>query len=424
MFLMMSFQSAFADETCQSPYMPKIVGQEDYVYIITVGVAGMGDGSDKLVTIGVNPKKETYGKIISVASVGGRHEFHHGGLTDDRRYLWAGGLDKSKIFIFDLATDPANPKVANVIENYAKVTGGVVGPHTMYALPGRMIIANLSNSKDYSGRTALTEFTNDGKFIRTIWMPDDAPFGYDIRVNARLNRMLTSSFTGRNNYMRNLKEVVEDENAMNNDSGNEVVLWDLHARKPLQIFKTPGFPLEIRWALMPQHNYAFVHAAAGNTIYLIDRQEDGTFASKPIIDLSDPKDPEKAMITGDISLSAEDKYLFVAFIFEGTTSIYDVSDPHNPKPVITHQKIGGQINMISQSWDGKRIYFTSSSLSKWDAMKEDGTYLDQYFKSYSWDGKKLDHLFTVDFLKEDLGLAHLMRFGQDRFYKNLLPPAE
>ena len=31
----------------------------------------------------------------------GRNEAHHSGFTDDRKYLWAGGLDTNKIFIFD-----------------------------------------------------------------------------------------------------------------------------------------------------------------------------------------------------------------------------------------------------------------------------------------------------------------------------------
>jgi selenium-binding protein 1 len=29
-------------------------------------------------------------------------------------------------------------------------------------------------------------------------------------------------------------------------------------------------------------------------------------------------------------------------------------------------KIGDQVNMLSQSWDGKRIYFTTSLLANWD----------------------------------------------------------
>ncbi len=45
--------SVSADETCQSPYMAKITGQEDYVYIWTLGAKGVGDEQDKLVTVSV-----------------------------------------------------------------------------------------------------------------------------------------------------------------------------------------------------------------------------------------------------------------------------------------------------------------------------------------------------------------------------------
>lgn len=31
--------SALADETCQSPYLPKLEGQEDFVYVWTLGAS-------------------------------------------------------------------------------------------------------------------------------------------------------------------------------------------------------------------------------------------------------------------------------------------------------------------------------------------------------------------------------------------------
>lgn len=83
----------FGDETCQSPYMAKIVGQEDYVYVWTLGAEGLGDGHDKLVTVDANPASNGYGTVAHTVSVGGRNEAHHGGFTDDRAYFWAGGLD-------------------------------------------------------------------------------------------------------------------------------------------------------------------------------------------------------------------------------------------------------------------------------------------------------------------------------------------
>src|SRR5947207_2308687 len=215
----------------------------------------LGDGSDKVVTIGANPADPArYGKVISSVSVGGRHEAHHAGFGDDRRHLWAGGLDDSKIWVFDVAPDPAHPKLVRTIDTFVKDSDGIVGPHTFFALPGRMLITGLSNDKDHGGRTALVEYNNEGKFIQTLRLPDKAAYGYDARVQPRLNRMLTSSFTGWNNYMTDLRKVIADAEAMKH-FGNAMVVWDFHAPKPIHTLDVPGAPLQIRWALQPRHNY-------------------------------------------------------------------------------------------------------------------------------------------------------------------------
>jgi hypothetical protein len=59
-----------------SPYMAKITGNEDFLYVWTLGVEGMGDGSDTLVTLDVRGKSKTFGNVIHTVSVGGRHEAH------------------------------------------------------------------------------------------------------------------------------------------------------------------------------------------------------------------------------------------------------------------------------------------------------------------------------------------------------------
>ena len=108
--------TAHADETCNSPYISKLIkGQEDYVYVWTLGVEGVGDGSDKMVTVDVNPKSKNFGKVIHQVSVKGRGEAHHMGFTDDRRHLWAGGLAGSEIYVFDIAANPAKPKLVKTI---------------------------------------------------------------------------------------------------------------------------------------------------------------------------------------------------------------------------------------------------------------------------------------------------------------------
>jgi len=404
-----------ADETCQSPYLPKVTGQEDFVYVWTLGIAGLGDGSDKLVTIGANPNRPDYGEVVSSVSVGGRHEAHHGGLSDDRRFFWLGGLDDSMIFVFDIATDPIRPRLVRTIDNFEEASGGVVGPHTFYALPGRMLITGLSNTADRGGRTALVEYSNEGRYIRTIWLPLGAEYGYDVRINANLNRMLTSSFTGHENYMRKLGDLLGDAEAMKR-FGNTMVLWDFHARQPLQRFEVPGAPLEIRWALQPRHYYAFTSTALTSKLWGIFRRDDGSFEA---LELADIGDPSKTPLPVDISLSADDRFLFVDSFLDGMVRVFDVSNPRKPH-VIYERKIGTQVNMVSQSWDGKRIYFTSSLLANWDGT---GGEDEQYLRAFTWDEKELTPTFEIDFRSEQLGRPHLMRFGQLEFHRGAGPQA-
>ena len=407
-----------ADETCSSPYLARIDGQEEFVYVWTLGVEGLGDGQDKLVTVDVRPGSSTYGKVISTASVDGRNEAHHAGFRDDRRQLWCAGLDTSKVFIFDVHTDPAKPALVKTIDNFAETTGGAVGPHGAYALPGRVLIPCLSNAKDHSGRTALVEYGNDGNYIATHWLPtkDDARgaagaefadgYGYDARVQPRKNALLTSSFTGLKNYMTEFGKVAADPEAMKHFGGT-MVMWDFHARQPRKIFQVPGAPLEIRWAWGPNHNYAFTATALTSKLWLVYADDKGEWQAKEVAPISDVKG---GVLPVDISLSADDKTVFVDCFGDGKCRVFDVSDPQHPKQIYEKQ-IGKQVNMVSQSWDGKRIYFTSSLLARWDKQGADN---EQFLRGYTWDGKELKPAFDLDFTALKLGRAHHMLFGSSK----------
>jgi selenium-binding protein 1 len=112
----------------------------------------------------------------------------------------------------------------------------------------------------------------------------------------------------------------------------------------------------------------------------------------------------------DISISADDSLLWVDTWNDGMARLFDISDPFNPVQV-QQTKIGEQVNMTSQSWDGDRIYFTSSLLANWDKIEAAESGDLQYFKAYSWDGEKLSEQFSIDFIDAKLGLPHQMRFG-------------
>jgi selenium-binding protein 1 len=401
--------AAYADETCNSPYMSGLIkGQEDFVHVWTLGVPGMGDGSDKLVTIDANPASKTYGKVIHKISVGGRGEAHHMGFTDDRRYLWAGGLDDSKIYVFDVGTNPSHPKLVRTIDDLPEKSG-YVGPHTFYALPGRMLIGNLSNAPAKDGVTGMSAYNNKGDFIAKYDMPTSTiqqtkgdGYGYDIAVNPAKNALLTSSFTGRNNYMRDLGEVVKDPEAMKH-FGNTMVMWNLKTMQPEQIFAVPGAPLEIRWALPEGQNWAITATALTSKLWLVKRDARGAWAAKDVATIGDPA---KIPLPVDISITADAKGLWVNTFMDGTTHYFDLTDPEHPRQTYS-KHTGSQVNMVSQSWDGSRVYLTSSLLSKWDKSGKDN---EQFLRAFHWDGHALTPAFEVDFAKEQLGRPHHMKF--------------
>jgi selenium-binding protein 1 len=401
--------AAAADETCNSPYMAGLIkGQEEYIHVWTLGVQGWGDGSDKLVTIDVNPRSNTYGRVVHAVPVGGRGEAHHMGFTDDRRFLWAGRLGDSKIFVFDVGTDPSKPDLVKTIADLPE-RSGLVGPHTFYALPGRMLVGALSNAKDNGGVTGLVVYNNRGDFIQKVMMPTGPVgdvrgdgYGYDVAINPRRNALLTSSFTGRDNYLRDLGSLIKDPAAMKH-FGNTMVLWDLKALQSRRVFSVPGAPLEIRWSLNPKDNWAITATALTSKLWLVRQDAGGAWHSKEVATIGDPS---KVPLPVDISIRADGRGLWVNTFMDGMTRYFDLTSPDRPKQTYAKQT-GRQVNMISQSWDGKRVYVTSSLLEHWDKAGADN---EQFLRAFNWDGKELRLAFEVDFAKEQLGRAHHMKF--------------
>ena len=327
------------------------------------------------------------------------------GFTDDRRFLWAGGLDNSRISIFDVGTDPARPKLVQTIADMPAKTG-YVGPHTFYAMPGRMLVQGLSNAKDGGGVTGMALYSNKGELVATYPMPVTGGgdgYGYDIAVNPQKNVLLTSSFTGRKNYMRNLGELVKDAEAMKR-FGNTMAIWDLKAMKPKKVLSVPGAPLEIRWSLKDGENWAITATALTSKLWLIKPDASGEWQAKEVAVIDDPT---KVLLPVDISINKDGTGLWVNTFMDGKTRYFDLSNPEQPRQ--TYERVTGkQVNMISQSWDGTRIYIASSLLANWDKTGPDD---EQFVRGFRWDGKELKPAFEVDFNKEKLGRAHHMKLG-------------
>src|SRR5499426_2523891 len=118
-------------------------------------------------------------------------------------------------------------------------------------------------------------------------------------------------------------------------------------------------------------------------------------------------DPTKIPLPVDISINKDGTGLWVNTFMDGKTRYFDLSNPEQPKQ--TYERVTGkQVNMISQSWDGTRVYVASSLLANWDKGGADN---EQFVRAFRWDGKALTPAFEVDFNKEKLGRAHHMKLG-------------
>ena len=176
-----------------------------------------------------------------------------------------------------MATDPANPRIEKVLDNIPEVSG-LSGPHSYYALPGRMLISFLGSSAG-----GLPAGHGRVHQRRQVHPPHRAPEQGTLRIrrgrsSPALNRMVTSSFTPLRNYHKPLAQMDLK------DFGSELVVWDFKNRQPLQVGKAGLAPLEVRWSLKPENNYGFTNCALDNSIWLFKGNGGGSYEFKKVAD--------------------------------------------------------------------------------------------------------------------------------------------
>jgi selenium-binding protein 1 len=380
-------------ETCLSPFVKRLDKPEKILYVFCVDADAKDN--DFLAVIDVDPDSPRYGQITYQLDVGSSgNETHHFGFTDDRTHIWGCSLFSSRIFIINVAENPAQPKLEKVLEDIPGQTG-LAGPHSPYALPGRMLLSFLSG-KDGGLPAGLAEFTNDGKFIRRLDLPQDAPYMYDVAVQPDLNRMVTSSFTPMGNYKKPLAEMDLK------NFGKELLVWDFRERKVLTKLTTGAAPLECRWSLKKDANYGFTNCALDDSIWVWEGREGGREGEAP----AEPGQytARKLCATGklpaDLRESPDGRFLYVSCFFSNDIQQWDVSDLKNPR--LTSSVVPGvQPNMMHVTGDGKRMYITNSLLSTLD---HSGNFWVR-LAHIGPDGIKMDPFFNVDLMKFKTGPA-------------------
>jgi selenium-binding protein 1 len=156
-------------------------------------------------------------------------------------------------------------------------------------------------------------------------------------------------------------------------------------------------------------------------------RENGKWAIRKVIEIpAEPADPAllPPLLEGfktvpplvtDINLSLDDRFLYISCFGTGEFLQYDVTDPFHPRKTgsvhmggvvrkAAHPKqpkvpLNGAPQMVELSRDGKRIYFTNSLYSPWDAQLYPEGFQSWMVKldAKPEGGMEIDPKFFVDF---------------------------
>lgn len=361
----------------ESPFVDnlKLGERESILYVWTRDADGQD--SDFLAVVDVDPASDTYGTIIATVPTGAAGtEAHHFGYTADAGRIFGAGMFSNQIFIYDVATDPRNPRLVKTVELEPT---GYTGPHTMYAVPGGVMLAMLGKT-DGGGPGALVLVNDDGEFQQAwpVVGPDGQPgYMYDIGVKPEMNRIVTSSWA----HPGHVEGGTHMEHA-----GTEAVVWDWETKEILQVEHLDAAPLEVRWLHGPEGLGGFTNAAFGNSVwYWEDADEDGTLEFHRVIDLGE------GAVPADMRISYDNRLLYISLWAGGKVVQYDITDPKNP--VFMNEVAIPQPNMMKLSPDSERLYVTNSLLSSLDGEVEFGAWLIHVGP----DGMTIDPDFAPDF---------------------------
>lgn len=399
---------------------------EEIVYVAGLHVGTGVDEPDFLGVVDVKPESDTYGQIThrtSMPNVG--DELHHYGWqvcssachsSLNRQYMVVPGFRSSRLHIVDVASDPARPEIAKVIEpDEIKSKTGLSAPHTVHCMPGEIVVVSmLGNSKgDTPGGFAVLDAKNFDVLGRWENGANGVEFMYDFWYQPRKNAMISSEWAAPRTFAPgfNLEDVAQGR------YGHSIHFWNLENKQVMQTIDLGAdgmIPLEVRWLHNPDADTGFVGAALSSAIWRWYREDDEWKVQKVIQvetkDVPGMPFPVPGLIT-DLVLSMDDKFLYFSDWLHGDLRQYDVSDPANPKmttqvwlggllgPVsMRGRRLDGGPQMLQLSMDGRRLYVTNSLYSSWD---------NQFYPNMkSWmlkldcdpnGGMQLDESFYVDF---------------------------
>ena len=400
-----------------SPRMAMQAPAERLAYVAALDAnAALGRPGDKrhdgLAVIDLDRSSSSYGKIISfteVPTLG--DELHHSGWNAcssalcpyaphphvERRYLLLPALRSSRIFVFDVKTEPRAPKLHRVIEaKEIAERAGYSRPHTLHCGPDGIYVSALGNPEG-DGPGGIFMLDCDSFDVLGRWELDRGPqfLHYDFWWHLGLDTLVSSEW----GTPKMIEAGINPELLLGKKYGHRLHVWDLRRRRHSQVLDI-GDEHQLALELRPAHDPTKAYGFMGVVISVKDlsasiwlwHRDGNSWAIRKVIEIpAEPADPSelppllkdfKAVppLVTDINLSLDDRFLYASCWGTGELRQYDVSDPKAPRLTgsvrlggiakrTAHPRSGpltGAPQMVEVSRDGRRIYFTSSLYAAWD----------------------------------------------------------
>jgi len=398
-----------------SPKMAMQAPAEKLAYVALLNPNRNGK-SDALGVVDVEPGSSGYGRLVGQVDM--PHpgdELHHFGWNAcsaclcpyaphphvERRYLVVPGINSSRIHIIDTKPDPQKPQIVKVIEPETLASrAGYTSPHTIHCGP-EGIYASALGATDGNGPGGIFVMDHDSFDVLGKWELDrgSQQLAYDFWWHLGLDTVVSSEW-GTPNMVQN---GVNPEILLKGGYGHKLHIWDLRKRRHVQELDL-GSEHQMALELRPAHDPTRAYGFLGVVVSLKDlsasvwvwHRDNGKWGMKKIIEIpAEPADPAQLppLLQGfkavppfvtDINLSLDDRFLYVSCWGTGEFLQYDVTDPFHPKKtgsihlggMVRHAPhprqpkapLNGGPQMVEVSRDGRRVYFTNSLYSPWDAQ--------------------------------------------------------
>ena len=399
----------------RSPAEAIAAPREKLAYVVAFDRAA--ERPDALTVVDLDPDSSSYGTVVGwedMPTTG--DELHHFGWNAcssafmheghdmtglSRRYLLMPGLRSSNVHVADTHPDPRAPQVIKTITAQELAEkAGYSRPHTLHCGPDGVYLSCLGAASGDGGPGGIAVLDHDTFDMVGRWETDRGPqhLAYDAWWHLMHNTLVTSEW----GTPAMVENGVVAEQLLNQEYGHALHFWDLAAGKHLQrveLGPEHQMALELRPAHDPEATWGLVDTAISTqdlsaSIFHWHRTGTGEWTAEKVVSIpAEPLDADRLPellrpfgavppLVTDISLSVDDRWLYVSYWGTGELKQYDVSDPAHPRetgsvrlggigdraahPSAPGTWLGGGPQMVETSRDGRRVYVTNSLYGAWD----------------------------------------------------------